>query len=124
MNNSGEAVAQAMNYYKIPIENVIVIFDDINIDPPRIRIKRKGSDGGHNGIKSIIALTGGDGFPRVKIGIGRKPRKDMSLTDWVLSRFTDKEKALVDESVNNAVLSAELLVQGRLDEAMNTYNRA
>ncbi|HHX57320.1 MAG TPA: aminoacyl-tRNA hydrolase, partial [Clostridiales bacterium] len=76
MNNSGQAVVEAMNFYKIPIENVLVIYDDVTIEPSLLRIRRKGSDGGHNGIKSIILLTGADTFPRIKIGVGKKPHPD------------------------------------------------
>lgn len=122
MNNSGEAVAAAMNFYKIPIENVIVCYDDISLEPSFIRIRRKGSDGGHNGIKSIIYLTGLDTFPRIKIGIGKKPHKDYNLADWVLSGFTKEEIPLIKEAAEKAVLSVELMVQGKTDEAMNKFN--
>jgi PTH1 family peptidyl-tRNA hydrolase len=122
MNNSGEAVSAAMNFYKIPIENVIVCYDDISLEPSFIRIRRKGSDGGHNGIKSIIYLTGQDTFPRIKIGVGKKPHKDYNLADWVLSGFTKEEIPLVKEAAEKAVLSVELMVQGKTDEAMNKFN--
>ena len=87
MNNSGLAVTEAMNFYKIPPENVIVIFDDISLETGKMRIRRKGSDGGHNGIKNIIYLSGSDQFPRIKLGVGHKPEK-WDLADWVLSHFT------------------------------------
>lgn len=122
MNNSGEAVVEAMNFYKIPAENVIVCYDDISLEPSHIRIRRKGSDGGHNGIKSIIYLTGFDTFPRVKIGVGAKPHKDYDLADWVLSRFTKEEAALMNEGTNKAVSALELMVRGKTDEAMNKFN--
>ena len=86
MNNSGEAVAAAAEFYKIPPERILVLYDDISLPPGKIRIRRKGSAGGHNGIKSIIALLGSEEFPRVKIGVGEKPRKDYNLADWVLDR--------------------------------------
>jgi PTH1 family peptidyl-tRNA hydrolase len=122
MNNSGEAVVAAMNFYKIPIENVIVCYDDISLEPSFIRIRRKGSDGGHNGIKSIIYLTGQDTFPRIKIGVGKKPHKDYNLADWVLSGFTKEEIPLIKEAAEKTVLSVELMVQGKTDEAMNKFN--
>ena len=122
MNNSGEAVVEAMNFYKIPAENVIICYDDISLEPSRIRIRRKGSDGGHNGMKSIIYLTGFDTFPRIKIGVGAKPHKDYNLADWVLSHFSEEEMKLMGEGTDKAVSSLELIVKGRTDEAMNKYN--
>ena len=122
MNNSGEAVVEAMNYYKIPIEKVIVCYDDISLEPSKLRIRRKGSDGGHNGIKSIIYLTGKDTFPRIKIGVGAKPHKDYDLAAWVLSGFTEEEIKLMHEGTDKAVACLELMVQGKTDEAMNKYN--
>ena len=122
MNNSGEAVVEAMNFYKIPPERVIICYDDISLEPSRIRIRRKGSDGGHNGMRSIIYLTGFDTFPRIKLGVGKKPHKDYDLAAWVLSRFTDEEKKLMDTGTDKAVSSIELMVKGRTDEAMNKFN--
>ena len=84
MNSSGIAVREAADFYKIPPERILVIFDDISLDPGRVRVRKKGSDGGHNGIKSIIEHLGSDAFPRVKIGVGAKPHKDYDLVDWVL----------------------------------------
>ena len=122
MNNSGEAVVEAMNFYKIPAENVIICYDDISLEPSHIRIRRKGSDGGHNGMKSIIYLTGFDTFPRIKIGVGAKPHKDYNLADWVLSHFSEEEMKLMGEGTDKAVSSLELIVKGRTDEAMNKFN--
>lgn len=122
MNNSGEAVEQAMNFYKIPLENVIVIFDDISLEPSQMRIKRKGSSGGHNGLKSIIALCGGEDFPRIKIGVGKKPHPDYNLADWVLGKFSDDDQNKIDEVCKNACNALELMVQGKITEAMNLYN--
>ncbi len=122
MNNSGEALVAAMNFYKIPIERVIICYDDISLEPSFIRIRRKGSDGGHNGIKSIIALTGEDTFPRVKIGVGKKPHKDYNLADWVLSHFTNDEQKAMTEGTEKAASSIELMVKGKTDEAMNKFN--
>lgn len=122
MNNSGQAVQEVMNFYKVPIENVIVIYDDISLEPSKLRIRRKGSDGGHNGIKSIIYLTGADTFPRIKLGVGKKPHPDYNLADWVLSNFNPNELELMKTSCSNAVRCVELIVQNKIDEAMNKYN--
>ena len=122
MNNSGEAIEAAMNFYKIPIEKVIVAFDDISLDVGKIRIRRKGSHGGHNGIKSIAALTGSEDFPRVKIGVGKKPRPDYDLAKWVLSKFSKSEQENLDAALKMAADSIELIVSGKIDEAMNKFN--
>ena len=122
MNNSGEAVVEAMNFYKLGIENLIVIYDDISLEPSKLRIRRKGSDGGHNGIKSIIYLTGEDTFPRIKIGVGKKPHPQYNLADWVLSNFKSDEIPLIREACQHAAEAAELMVSGKINEAMNKYN--
>lgn len=122
MNNSGEAVEAAMNFYKIPAQNVIVLFDDISLDVGKIRIRRKGSSGGHNGIKSIIDLTGTEDFPRVKIGVGKKPRPDYDLAKWVLSKFSQSESEALSSALDSAAQSVKLILSGKTDEAMNKYN--
>lgn len=122
MNLSGQAVVEAMNFYKIPIEHVVVFFDDISLEPSFLRIRRKGSDGGHNGIKNIIYLTGKDTFPRVKLGVGKKPHPDYNLADWVLSSFTPAEQKKMEESLQKCPEIAELIVSGKIDRAMNLYN--
>ncbi len=122
MNNSGQAVVEAMNFYKLPPENVLVIFDDISLDVGKMRIRAKGSDGGQKGMRSIIYLSGSDAFPRIKIGIGAKPNPQWDLADWVLSRFTDSEKNLLEEKFEDAYSAAELIVGGNIDRAMNLYN--
>ena len=99
-----------------------MIFDDINLEPGRLRIRRKGSDGGHNGMKNIIYLSGSDQFPRIKLGVGKKPHPDYNLADWVLSRFTEQEKKELDTALENAAAAAELIVSGSVDKAMNLYN--
>ncbi len=121
MNNSGQAVVEAMNFFKVPSENVIVIFDDISLDVGKMRIRRKGSDGGHNGIKNIIYLSGSDQFPRIKMGVGNKPEK-WDLADWVLSNFTESEKKLLDETAQKACDAVEKIISGNIDKAMNLYN--
>lgn len=122
MNNSGQAVAEAMQFYKLPIDHIIVVYDDISLEPSRLRIRRKGSDGGHNGIKSIIYLTGEDTFPRIKLGVGKKPRPDYNLADWVLSRFTKEEMEQLHIAAEHACESIALMVNGKIEEAMNRYN--
>lgn len=123
MNNSGEAVEEAADFYKIPPENIIVIYDDINLDVGRLRIRQKGSDGGHNGMKSIILHLNSDNFPRIRVGVGKKPHPDYDLADWVLSRFTKEEGKLLEPALSNAAKAAELIVQEKINEAMNLYNR-
>lgn len=122
MNNSGEAIVEAMNFYKIPIENVVICYDDISLDPGRIRIRRKGSDGGHNGIKSIIYLTGSQDFPRIKVGVGQKPSKDYDLANWVLGTFPSEDIPKLHDATDHACAAAELIVNGEIDKAMNLYN--
>lgn len=123
MNNSGEAVIEALNFYKLSPERLIVIYDDISMDVGRTRIRRKGSDGGHNGIKSIILNTNSDNFPRIKIGVGAKPHPDYNLADWVLSPFLKEQAEALETALSNAAKAAELMVQGKTDEAMNKYNK-
>ena len=122
MNNSGQAVVEAMNFYKLSPENVIVIFDDISLDVGKMRIRQKGSDGGQKGMRSIIYLSGKDTFPRIKIGIGAKPNPDWDLADWVLSRFSKDEGKLLEEMFDNAADAIALMVDGKIDRAMNLYN--
>lgn len=122
MNNSGDAVKEAAAFYKIPNEKIIIIFDDISLDVGKLRIKRKGTDGGHNGIKSIIAQTGGSNFPRIKLGVGKKPHPDYDLADWVLSEFKKDEARPLKEAIDNACCALELMLDGKIDEAMNRYN--
>ena len=123
MNNSGEAVSAAMNFYKLPPENVIVMLDDITLDPGIMRIRRKGSDAGQKGMRSIIQLCGSDQFPRIKLGVGKKPNPEYDLADWVLSKFTDGERKQFDEAVSNAVQSIPLMLGGEFEQAMNKFSR-
>ena len=123
MNNSGEAVKAAADFYKIPPENIIVMYDDISLDVGSLRIRRKGSDGGHNGIKSIILHLDSDAFPRIKIGVGAKPHPDYPLADWVLSGFKKEDGEVLEQSLSCAAKAAVLLAEGKTDEAMNKYNR-
>ncbi len=122
MNNSGEAVVEALNFHKLTTEKLIVVYDDISLDVGRMRIRQKGSDGGHNGMKSIIYLTGSDKFPRVKVGVGAKPHPDFPLADWVLSPFKKEEGEALEACLKNASASVKLIVEGKINEAMNKYN--
>lgn len=122
MNNSGEAVKQAAAFYKIPPENIIIVFDDISLPCGKMRIRRKGSDGGHNGIKSIIYLLNSDKFPRVKLGVGEKPHPDYDLADWVLSSFRKPELDELRVAAENACKAVEMMVQGNIDGAMSSFN--
>ena len=122
MNNSGEAVKQAAAFYKIPPENIIVVFDDISLPCGKLRIRRKGSDGGHNGIKSIIYHLNSDKFPRIKLGVGEKPHPEYDLADWVLSSFKKNELDALREAAENACKAVEMMVQGNTDGAMSNFN--
>lgn len=123
MNNSGQAVREAAAFYKIPPERILVVYDDISLAPGVLRIRRKGSDGGHNGIKSILYHLESDQFPRIKLGVGKKPHPDYDLAAWVLSRFPDSDRALLDQAIERACDAAEYIVTDRIDEAMNRYSR-
>jgi len=122
MNNSGESVEQALDFYKLDTSNLIVIYDDISLEPGKLRIRRKGSAGGHNGIKSIIECTGSDEFQRIKIGVGKKPHPDYNLADWVLGRFSKEDLQKMQISAENACECIRLMVQEKTNEAMNKYN--
>ncbi|MBO7303862.1 MAG: aminoacyl-tRNA hydrolase [Clostridia bacterium] len=123
MNNSGEAVAAAAGFYKIPAENIVVLHDEISFDAGRFRIRRKGSSGGHNGLKSIISHVGGDNFPRIKIGVGQKPTPDYDLVSWVLGKHSADDMAAIKASCPDICSSVELIVGGKIDEAMNKYSK-
>lgn len=121
MNNSGMAVYDMLNFYKIPIENIIVIVDDIDIEFGAVRIKTKGSAGTHNGMRSIIYQIQKDNFPRVKVGIG-KAREGQDLANFVLSRFSKEERKLVDSAIERAALAVETIIQHDINKAMNEFN--
>ena len=122
MNLSGEAVRDVVDFYKIPIENIIVICDDISLDPGKMRIRRKGSDGGQRGMKNIIYHLRSDNFPRIKIGVGAKPNPEYDLADWVISRFTQSEAKLIKQVAEDTVSAIEYMVKGDIDRAMSNYN--
>lgn len=124
MNNSGEAVSEAAAFYKIKPENIIVLFDDISLDVGRMRVRRDGSAGGHNGIKSIIAHLGSEKFPRIKLGIGKKPHPDYDLADWVLSEFSKEDKEKLFSIFGFAYEGLLKMLGGDFDSAMQICNGA
>lgn len=121
MNLSGESVVDICNYYNVDLENVIVIYDDIDLDVGKIRIRKKGSGGTHNGMRSIIKCLGSNEFPRVRIGIS-KPKNGQDLADFVLSRFAKEDEKSLNESFENAVAAIDCAIRQDLDLAMNRYN--
>ncbi|MDO5014817.1 MAG: aminoacyl-tRNA hydrolase [Clostridia bacterium] len=122
MNNSGKSVKSVMDYYGIDISNLIVLCDDINLDPGQIRIRRNGSAGGHNGLKSIIEYLNSDDFKRIKIGVGDRENKNYDLANFVLSTFSNEELKKMEESAEKISTSIPLIVKGDIEEAMNRYN--
>lgn len=122
MNNSGQAVREILDWYKLTAENLIVIYDDISLEPGRLRIRKKGSDGGHNGIKSILYHVGTDVFPRIKIGVGAKPNPEYDLADWVLGKFPEEVLPAMRDVMERACGAAELIVKEGCDAAASRYN--
>ena len=123
MNNSGEAIREIASFYKIPAENIIILLDDINFDTGVLRIRPKGSDGGHNGLKSIIYHLGSDRFVRIRIGVGAKPHPDYDLAAHVLGRFPKEDIAVLDKAAQNVCGAIRLIISdGNCDMAMNRYN--
>ena len=122
MNNSGEAIREAADFYNVPAENIIVIFDDISIDFGKLRIIRKGSAGGHNGIKSIIGHLSTNEFPRIKLGVGEKPSPEYDLINWVLGNIPESDRKAMSEAYSKAADALEVMLSGNVDAAMNKYN--
>lgn len=122
MNLSGESIIDFVNFFKIPIENVIVISDDINIDTGRLRIRPKGSAGGHNGLKSIIYMLQSDEFPRIRMGVGAPKHEDYELADFVLGRFTKDEIPVMEDAIKRAKSAVEEIIKRGPQSAMNKYN--
>ena len=122
MNLSGRSVLQLSSYFNIPPQRIIVLFDDISLEPGRMRIRADGSAGGHNGIKSIIAEVGSQAFPRVKIGVGGKPNPEYNLADWVLSSFSASEEKALASALDRAADAALCIVDHSVSEAANRYN--
>ena len=122
MNLSGSAVKEAMDFYKIPLDHVIVVSDDVTLPVGKLRVRRSGSAGGHNGLKDIIAKCGGDGFPRVKVGVGEKPHPDYDMADWVLSSFKGDDVKAIDAACEKAADAVKAIILKGVDKAMNLYN--
>lgn len=122
MNLSGEAVRQAADFYKIPPERILVISDDTALPVGRLRIRQKGSAGGHNGLKNIIQHLGTDQFPRLRVGVGEKPHPDYDLADWVLGKFQGEDKKTIDHAVKRAADAVECIIAEGLDRAMGKFN--
>jgi PTH1 family peptidyl-tRNA hydrolase len=122
MNLSGEAVKEAMSFYKIPIENVIVLSDDVNLDVGRMRVRKSGSDGGQKGLRSIITLASSDNFPRIRFGVGQKPHPDYDMADWVLGTFSEDDKKTIFDCFVTAYEGLEKIISGDIDGAMQVCN--
>lgn len=122
MNLSGDAAGEAMRFYKLPLERLLVVSDDVALPAGRIRIRRSGSAGGHNGLKDIIAKCGGEGFPRVKIGVGGPLHAGDDMADWVLSPFTGRDRDLIAGAVKDAAAAVETIIRDGVDKAMSLYN--
>ena len=122
MNLSGEAVRPAADFYKIPADHVLVLSDDVALPVGKLRIRRGGSAGGHNGLKDIIRHLGTDQFPRVKVGVGEKPHPDYDMADWVLGKFQGEDKKAIDQAVEKAADAVEMILRQGVDKAMSRYN--
>ena len=122
MNLSGEAVRQAADFYKVPPDHVLVVLDDTALAVGKLRVRRGGSAGGHNGLKSIIQHLGTDQFPRLRVGVGEKPHPDYDLADWVLGRFTGEDKKAIDAAVKRAADGVECILKDGLEQGMNRFN--
>ena len=123
MNNSGIAIGEAAAFYKIPPERVLVLHDEISFDPGMIRIRRKGSAGGHNGLKSIIARLPGEEFPRIKIGVGKKPTPEYDLADWVLGKMPQSDMKAMTDRFSDISDACKMIVAGNIDGAMGKYSK-
>ena len=123
MNNSGVAIGEAAAFYKIPPEQVVVLHDEISFDAGIIRIRRKGSAGGHNGLKSIIAHLPGEDFPRIKIGVGKKPSPEYDLADWVLGKMPESDMKAISDRFADIACAVEEIIKGNIDAAMNKYSK-
>ena len=122
MNLSGQSVVLFMSFYKVPPENVILIYDDISLPVGKMRIRKQGSHGGHNGVKNIILLSGSNNFPRIKIGIGDRPNENWDLADWVLSKFSKEEMDKLENNMPKVYDALYLMVHEKIDQAMNSFN--
>ncbi len=122
MNLSGQAVGEAARFYKLPPDHVLILSDDVDLPLGKLRLRKSGSAGGHNGLKSIIQHLGSDQFPRLKIGVGGKPHPDYDMKDWVLSTFQGEDAKTIREAEDRAAQAAECLLAEGIDKAMNKFN--
>lgn len=122
MNHSGEAIREAADFYNIPVDNIIVIFDDISIGVGTLRIRRKGSAGGHNGVKSVIEHLSTSEFPRIKLGVGNKPSPEYDIIKWVLGNIPEDDRKAMSEAYSRAADALEIMIAGNIDTAMNKFN--
>lgn len=122
MNNSGAAVTKAASFYKIPLDRVVIIHDDISLPVGKIRMRRKGSHGGHNGMKDIIELSGKDDIMRIKMGVGAKPHPDYDLASWVLGKFPKEEQENLEKALDISVKAIKEIIARGIDSAMNKFN--
>ena len=122
MNLSGGAVRQAMNFYQIPLSNVIVVSDDVSLPIGKLRVRRSGSAGGHNGLKDIIAKCGGEDFPRIKIGVGAPPNEDYEMVDWVTAKLSSEDRKIIAEAAERAASALETMISRGVEAAMADYN--
>jgi len=122
MNRSGEALRDCLRFYKVPPERVVIIYDDVSLPPGKLRVRARGSDGGHNGIKSVLYQLQTDVFPRVKIGVGGPDNPDFDMADWVLSGFSEEEGPMIREALDRACGTVEEILRRGVKSAMNRYN--
>jgi PTH1 family peptidyl-tRNA hydrolase len=122
MNLSGGAVRQAMRFYKVPLSNVVVVSDDVALPVGKLRIRRMGSAGGHNGLKDIISKCGGEGFPRIKIGVGSPPDGEYEMSDWVLSKIRGGDEKLIRDAAARAADALDIMVNSSIEQAMGEFN--
>jgi PTH1 family peptidyl-tRNA hydrolase len=123
MNLSGDAVREAMGFYKLPLDRVVAVSDDFTLALGALRVRRSGSSGGHNGLRDIISKCGGEGFPRVRIGVGAPPESAVDAAEWVLSRFDGADKDVIGGAAERAVGAIEMIISSGVDSAMNAFNR-
>ena len=122
MNLSGTALQEAAAFYKVPPQRCLVVSDDVSLEPGRLRLRRNGSAGGHNGLKSIINMLGTEDFPRVKLGVGKKPHPDYDLADWVLGRFPPEQRQTMEDAARRAADAVECVLKDGMERAMSQYN--
>ena len=122
MNLSGNSVRQAMKFYKLPLDNVIVVSDDVSLPTGKLRVRRRGSAGGHNGLRDIIAKCGGEGFSRVRIGVDAPPHEDYDMADWVLSKLSANDKKLISDATLRAAAAVEMIIMRGAEHTMAEFN--